>query len=48
VGGVSIGAKAEIRGMCLNSYGNWLIAGAKDGSITVFDLGPPGKEKILK
>ena len=25
-----------------------MIAGAKDGSITLFDLGPAGKEKIVK
>lgn len=42
------GGKAEIRGMCLNAYGNHLVAAAKDGSITIIDLQLPGKEKIAK
>jgi hypothetical protein len=45
---VSIGGKAEVRGLCSNPYGNYLIGGAKDGSVTVFDLGVPGREKVAR
>jgi len=45
---VSIGGKAEVRGLCSNPYGNYLVGGAKDGSVTVFDLGVPGREKVAR
>ena len=35
---VNIGGRVEIRGMCLNDYGNYLVAVGKDGSITIVDL----------
>ena len=37
-----------MRGLCSNPYGNYLVGGAKDGTVTVFDLGMPGREKLAR
>ena len=40
--------KTEIRGLAVSSAENFLVAGCKDGLITVYDLGQPGKERLAK
>lgn len=38
--------KSEIR--AVGSILNYLVAGQKDGTISLYDLGVPGKEKLAK
>lgn len=37
--------QAQIRGLATNIHENFIVAGSSDGSITIFDLLTPGKEK---
>lgn len=34
--------------MCTSSGATYLVAGASDGTLSVFELGPPGKERFMK
>ena len=34
--------------MAVSSQENYIVAGSTDGIITVFDLGAPGKERLIK
>ena len=45
---LEIDTKTEIRGLAVSSAENFLVAGCKDGLITVYDLGQPGKERLVK
>jgi len=41
-------SRSCIRGVATNSYGDYCLTGATDGSISLIELGPPGKEKFAK
>ena len=45
---LAVDTKTEIRGLAVSSAENFLVAGCKDGLITVYDLGQPGKERLAK
>ena len=38
----------QVRGIARSSNENYLIAGSSDGSITVFEMNQPGKERLAK
>ena len=38
----------EVRGVGKSQSENYLVAGSSDGSITVFEMNVPGKEKLAK
>lgn len=44
---LEIETKSEVKAMCTNNE-NHLIAGAMDGTLTIFDLNKPGNEKYAK
>lgn len=45
---IQVDSKSEIKGIAINSAENYVAAGCQDGTITVFDLNAPGKERLIK
>lgn len=45
---LTIPTQSCIRGLATNDYGSYCLTGASDGSISLIELGPPGKEKFAK
>ena len=41
-------SRSNIRGLCTGSGGNYLVGGAADGSLSIFELGKAGKERFMK
>jgi len=41
-------AASCIRGLCLSAGGSYLVAGAVDGSLSIFELGRPKQERFTK
>jgi hypothetical protein len=48
VGKIQSGAKSCIRGMCMNGGGSYLVTGATDGTLSIFELGRPKGERFTK
>ena len=38
----------EVRGLAKSASENYIIAGSSDGSITVYEMNVPGKERLAK
>lgn len=45
---LQVDSRSEIKGLALNGSENYIAAGCQDGTINIFDLGAPGKERLAK
>jgi hypothetical protein len=43
-----VDSNSEIKGLALSGSENYVAAGCQDGTINVFDLGAPGRERLAK
>ena len=41
-------SRSEIKALATNSAENMILAGCQDGTISVYDLGVPGRERLVK
>lgn len=45
---IQTAAKACIRGLCMNGGGQYLVSGAVDGTLSIFEMGRPKGERFTK